>query len=197
MNQILAPSFEINPKVLALAAKVKLLLLDVDGVLTDARLIIGDDGQEYKAFNSRDGHGIKMLQRNGVATGIITGRTSEVVKHRVRDLDIKHVHQGCKEKHPVYRRLIGELGLQPEQTAYVGDDVVDLPIMLEVGLAIAVQNAHPLVRQNAHWITPSIGGYGAAREACEMIMYGQGTYQTEMQKYLAVTGNGDSNPGPG
>ena len=197
MNQVLTLSFEISPNVLALAARVKLLLLDVDGVLTDARLIIGDDGQEYKAFNSRDGHGIKMLQRNGVATGIITGRTSEVVKHRVRDLDIKHVHQGCKEKHPVYRRLIGELGLQPEQTAYVGDDVVDLPIMLEVGLAIAVQNAHPLVRQYAHWITPSIGGYGAAREACEMIMYAQGTYQTEMQKYLSVTGNGNSNPGPG
>ena len=195
MNQILAPALQVDPKVLALAAKVKLLLFDVDGVLTDARLIIGDDGQEYKAFNSRDGHGIKMLQRNGVATGIITGRTSEVVKHRVRDLDIKHVHQGCKEKHPVYRKLIGELGLQPEQTAYVGDDVVDLPIMLEVGLAIAVQNAHPLVRQYAHWITPSIGGYGAAREACEMIMYAQGTYQTEMQKYLSVTGNG--NPGPG
>lgn len=195
MNQILAPAFQVDPKVLALAAKVKLLLLDVDGVLTDARLIIGDDGQEYKAFNSRDGHGIKMLQRNGVATGIITGRTSEVVKHRVRDLGIKYVHQGCKEKHPVYRQLIGELGLQPEQTAYVGDDVVDLPIMLEVGLAIAVQNAHPLVRQYAHWITPSIGGYGAAREACEMIMYAQGTYQTEMRKYLSVTGNG--NPGPG
>jgi len=195
MNQILAPALQVGPRVLALAAKVKLLLLDVDGVLTDARLIIGDDGQEYKAFNSRDGHGIKMLQRNGVATGIITGRTSEVVKHRVRDLDIKYVHQGCKEKHPVYRQLIGELGLQPEQTAYVGDDVVDLPIMLEVGLAIAVQNAHPLVRQYAHWITPSIGGYGAAREACEMIMYAQGTYQTEMRKYLSVTGNGNPDPG--
>src|SRR5574337_989728 len=106
MNQILAPAFQVDPKVLALAAQVKLLLFDVDGVLTDARLIIGDDGQEYKAFNSRDGHGIKMLQRNGVATGIITGRTSEVVKHRVRDLDIKYVHQGCKEKHPVYLRLL-------------------------------------------------------------------------------------------
>ena len=195
MNQILAPAFQVDPKVLALAAQVKLLLFDVDGVLTDARLIIGDDGQEYKAFNSRDGHGIKMLQRNGVATGIITGRTSEVVKHRVQDLGIKYVHQGCKEKHPVYLQLISELGLQPEQTAYVGDDVVDLPIMLEVGLAIAVQNAHPLVKEYAHWITPSIGGYGAAREACEMIMYAQGTYQAEMQKYLHVSGNAD--PGPG
>ncbi|HYA37124.1 MAG TPA: HAD-IIIA family hydrolase [Candidatus Methylomirabilis sp.] len=195
MNQVLAPAFQVEPAILALAAKVKLLLFDVDGVLTDARLVIGDDGQEYKAFNSRDGHGIKMLQRNGVATGIITGRTSEVVKHRVRDLDIKYVHQGCKEKLPVFRKLIGELGLQPDQTAYVGDDVVDLPIMLEVGLAIAVQNAHPLAKQYAHWVTPSIGGYGAAREACEMILYAQGTYQTEMQKYLATAGHG--NPAPG
>ena len=188
MNQILAPGFPIDPKVLSLASKVKLLLFDVDGVLTDGRLVIGDDGQEYKAFNSLDGHGIKMLQRNGVAAGIITGRTSEVVKHRVKDLDIKYVHQGCKEKLPVYRQLIAELKLTPEQTAYVGDDVVDLPIMLQVGLAIAVQSAHPLAKKYAHWVTPSNGGYGAAREACEMILYAQGSYHAEMQKYLADHG---------
>lgn len=186
MNQILAPAFEVDPKVLALAAKVKLLLFDVDGVLTDGRLVIGDDGQEYKAFNSRDGHGIKMLQGHGVATGIITGRSSEVVTHRVRDLGIPYVHQGCKEKLPVYRKLIAELGLAPEQTAYVGDDVVDLPIMLHVGLAIAVQNAHPLAREHAHWITPGIGGYGAAREVCEMILHAQGAYHREMLKYLSM-----------
>jgi 3-deoxy-D-manno-octulosonate 8-phosphate phosphatase (KDO 8-P phosphatase) len=137
--------------------------------------------QEYKAFNSLDGHGIKMLQRNGVAAGIITGRTSEVVKHRVKDLDIKYVHQGCKEKLPVYRQLISELKLAPEQTAYVGDDVVDLPIMLRVGLAIAVKSAHPLARQYAHWVTPSGGGYG---EACEMIVYAHVSYHAEMRKYL-------------
>ena len=189
MNQILAPAFEVSPKVLGLAAKVKLLLFDVDGVLTDGRLVIGDDGQEYKAFNSRDGHGIKMLQRNGVAVGIITGRTSEVVKHRVKDLGIEYTRQGCREKLPAYRQLIAELGLAPEQTAYVGDDVVDLPIMLEAGLAIAVQNAHLLVRRYAHWITPSMGGYGAAREACEMILLAQETYHAEMQQYL--TGHGE------
>jgi len=188
MNQILAPGFPIDPKVLSLASKVKLLLFDVDGVLTDGRLVIGDDGQEYKAFNSLDGHGIKMLQRNGVAAGIITGRTSEVVKHRVKDLDIKYVHQGCKEKLPIYRQLIAELKLTPEQTAYVGDDVVDLPIMLQVGLAIAVHSAHPLAKKYAHWVTPSNGGYGAAREACEMILYAQGSYHAEMQKYLSDPG---------
>lgn len=186
MNQILTPSFEVKPEVLALAAKVKLLLFDVDGVLTDGRLVIGDDGLEFKAFNSRDGHGIKMLQRNGVAVGIITGRTSRVVKHRVKDLGIKHVFQGCKEKLPVYRKLIKKLKLKPEQTAYVGDDVVDLPIMLHVGLAVAVQNAHALAKQHAHWITPSIGGYGAAREVCEMVLLAQGSYHTEMLKYLSV-----------
>ena len=184
MNQILTPAFEVDPEVLSLAAKVKLLLFDVDGVLTDGRLVIGDDRQEYKAFNSRDGHGIKMLQRKGVSVGIITGRTSEVVKHRVKDLQIKHVYQGCKEKLPVYEKLIKKLKLKPEQTAYVGDDVVDLPIMLQVGLAVAVQNAHPLTKQYAHWITPSIGGYGAAREVCDMLLHAHGLYHTEMQRYL-------------
>lgn len=193
MNQVLTPAFEVNSQVLSLAAKVKLLLFDVDGVLTDGRLVIGDDGQEYKAFNSHDGHGIKMLQRHGVAVGIITGRTSDVVRHRVKDLAIKHLHQGCRKKLPAYRKVIAKLKLAPEQTAYVGDDVVDLPIMLQVGFAIAVQNAHPLAKQHAHWVTPSNGGYGAAREACEMILYAQGTYSSEMQRYLT----GDGGPASG
>jgi 3-deoxy-D-manno-octulosonate 8-phosphate phosphatase (KDO 8-P phosphatase) len=186
MTELLAPDFPINAPVLALARPIKLVLFDVDGVLTDARLILGDDGQEYKAFNSKDGHGLKMLQRNGVAVGIITGRTSRVVEHRVRDLEIRHVYQGCKEKLPVYQRLIAELGLSPAETAFVGDDVVDLPIMLQVGLAIAVQDAHVLVRRHAHWVTPSPGGHGAGREVCEMLMYAQGTYTSEMQRYFSV-----------
>lgn len=185
MNQILAPAFEVNPNVMSLAAKVKLLLFDVDGVLTDGRLVIGDDGLEFKAFNSRDGHGIKMLQRHGISVGIITGRTSDVVKHRVKDLQIKHVYQGCKEKLPVYQKLIKKLKLKPEQTAFVGDDVVDLPIMLQVGLAVSVANAHSLVKQYAHWVTPSIGGYCAAREVCDMLLHAHGVYHTEMQRYLS------------
>jgi 3-deoxy-D-manno-octulosonate 8-phosphate phosphatase (KDO 8-P phosphatase) len=185
MSQILAPDFDVSDAVLALARRVKLVVFDVDGVLTDARLILGDNGEEYKAFNSKDGHGIKMLQRNGVVAGIITGRKSKVVEYRVRDLDIRHVYQGCKEKLPVYRRLIADLKLTPEETAYVGDDVVDLPIMLEAGLAIAVADAHWLARKHAHWTTPSEGGRGAAREICEMILYAQGTYTAEMLTYLA------------
>ena len=183
MNQILAPAFEVEPKVLSLAAKVKLLLFDVDGVLTDGRLVIGDDGLEFKAFNSRDGHGIKMLQRHGVSVGIITGRTSEVVKHRVKDLQIKHVYQGCKEKLPVYQKLIKKLKLKPEETAFVGDDVVDLPIMLQVGLAACPQDGHFLIKRHSHWVTPSDGGRGCARDVCELLMLAQGTFTSEMQRY--------------
>lgn len=184
--------FPVDERVLAAAARVRLVLFDVDGVLTDARLIFGDDGQEYKAFHSRDGHGIKMLQRHGVAAGIITARRSQSVAHRARDLDIRHVYQGCQEKLPVYRRLLAELGLKAEEAAFVGDDVVDLPIMLEAGLAICPQDAHALVKRYAHWATPSPGGRGAAREVCEMILYAQGHYGTEMLRYL---GGGSGTPG--
>lgn len=185
MDIALTPAFEIPARARELAARVKLVLFDVDGVLTDARLIIGDDGQEYKAFNSKDGHGIKMMQSHGIAAGIITGRSSKVVEHRVRDLGIKHVYQGCRDKHPVYRKLLDELKLKPEETAFVGDDVVDLPIMLEAGLAITVADAHPLVRRHAHWVTPSAGGHGAGREVCELMLYAHGVYATEMKKYLS------------
>ena len=192
MSQILAPAFDMPRAVLARAANIKLVLFDVDGVLTDGRLLLGDDGQEYKAFNSKDGHGIKMLARHGVATGIITGRSSRVVEHRVRDLKIEHVYQGCAEKLPVYRQLLAKLGLQPEQTAFVGDDVVDLPIMLNVGLAVAPRDAHPLVIQHAHWTTPSAGGRGAARELCELILHAQGNYDRAMRNYLSPTQNGEA-----
>ncbi|UCE88775.1 MAG: 3-deoxy-manno-octulosonate-8-phosphatase KdsC [Pseudomonadota bacterium] len=170
--------------VLAKAAQIKLVLFDVDGVLTDGSLFIGDDGQEYKAFHSRDGHGMKMLQASGVEIGIITGRTSQVVEHRMASLGIQHVFQGRLEKLPAYEELIAALGLSVEQTAFVGDDVVDLPVMRRVGLAIAVQDAHPLVKQHAHWQTPHAGGRGAGRDVCELIMEAQGTLEQQMQKYL-------------
>ncbi len=176
--------FDIPPAVAQLAAPIKLVLFDVDGVLTDGRLFVDNNGEEYKAFNSRDGHGMKMLQRNGVAIGIITGRTSKIVEHRTRELGIQHVRQGCQEKLPAYEQLIQELGLQPNQVAFAGDDLVDLPIMLRVGLAVAVQDAHALVKKHAHWITPSAGGRGAARDLCELIMLAQGTHAAEMQRYL-------------
>ncbi|HEC14074.1 MAG TPA: 3-deoxy-manno-octulosonate-8-phosphatase KdsC [Acidiferrobacteraceae bacterium] len=170
---------------MALAAKIKLLLFDVDGVLTSGQLFIGDDGQEHKAFHSRDGHGIRMLQDSGVPVGLITGRTSQVVKHRAKDLDIKHVYQGERDKLPAYIALCKKLGLTLDQVAFVGDDVVDLPIMLKTGLAVAVQDAHPLVKQHAHWTTPSRGGRGAGRDICELILLAQGHYDQAMGHYLS------------
>jgi 3-deoxy-D-manno-octulosonate 8-phosphate phosphatase (KDO 8-P phosphatase) len=166
------------------AAQIKLVIFDVDGVLTDGRLFYGDDGQEYKAFHSRDGHGMKMLQESGVAIAIITGRTSKVVEHRMANLGIKHVMQGRQEKLPAFEQLSQELGVQPHEVAYVGDDVVDLPIMRRVGLAVAVADAHQLVLQHAHWQTPHGGGQGAARDLCELIMEARGHLGELMQHYL-------------
>jgi 3-deoxy-D-manno-octulosonate 8-phosphate phosphatase (KDO 8-P phosphatase) len=170
--------------ILEKAARIRLIIFDVDGVLTDGSLFVGDDGQEYKAFNSRDGHGIKMLIRHGVTVAIITGRTSRVVEHRMENLGIEHVYQGQLEKLPAYEKLARELGISAEQTAYVGDDVVDLPVMRRVGLAIAVQDAHPLVLAHSHWQTHSRGGRGAAREVCEMLMEARGVLEQEMSSYL-------------
>ena len=170
--------------ILERAARIRLLIFDVDGVLTDGSLFVGDDGQEYKAFHSQDGHGIKMLQQYGVEIAIITGRTSRVVEHRMANLGIKHVFQGRLEKLPAFEELTQRLSVDPDDTAYVGDDVVDLPIMRRVGLAIAVQDAHPLIKQHAHWQTPRGGGRGAARDVCELLLEAQGNLQRAMERYL-------------
>ena len=170
--------------ILEKAAHIKMVVFDVDGVLTDGSLFYGDDGQEYKAFHSRDGHGMKMLQASGVQVGIITGRTSRVVELRMANLGIQHVYQGQLHKLPAFEELIAKLGLSADQVAYVGDDVVDLPILRRVGLAVAVQDAHALVKQHAHWQTPNGGGRGAARDVCELIMQAQGTLDEQLAPYL-------------
>jgi 3-deoxy-D-manno-octulosonate 8-phosphate phosphatase (KDO 8-P phosphatase) len=168
----------------AKAQRIRLAIFDVDGVLTDGALYLGDDGQEYKAFHSKDGHGLRMLQDSGVAVAIITGRVSRVVEHRVHDLGIAHVYQGRREKLPAFEELLAKTGLSPEQIAYVGDDVVDLPVMVRAGLAIAVQDAHPWVKKHAHWITEHRGGRGAARDVCEFLMEAQNTLQSALEKYV-------------
>ena len=170
--------------ILEKAKQIKLVIFDVDGVLTDGSLFFDNDGQEYKAFNSRDGHGMKMLKETGVEIGIITGRQSDVVKHRMLNLGIEHVYQGKLEKLPAFEELIEKLGVSKDNVAYVGDDVVDLPVMLKAGLAIAVQDAHALVKQHAHWTTPNGGGRGAARDVCELIMQAQNTLDDQLRKYL-------------
>ena len=172
--------------ILKKAAAIKLVIFDVDGVLTDGSLFIGDDGQEYKAFNSQDGHGIKMLQKYGVRCAIITGRTSKVVEHRIRNLGIdpELVWQGQHDKLHGFAELLKQTGLQADEIAYLGDDVVDLPVMQKVGLAIAVQDAHAFVLKHSHWQTPRAGGRGSARDACEMLLEARGVLQQELETYL-------------
>ncbi|MBD3609572.1 MAG: 3-deoxy-manno-octulosonate-8-phosphatase KdsC [Gammaproteobacteria bacterium] len=170
--------------ILEKASAIKMVVFDVDGVLTDGSLFIGDDGEEYKAFYSRDGHGMNMLRSTGVDIGIITGRTSNVVRHRMESMGIHHVYQGRLDKLPAFEDMCEKTGIPPENIAYVGDDVIDIPVLLRVGLAIAVQDAHPLVKEHTHWQTPSNGGRGAARDVCELIMRAQNNLDTMMQKYL-------------
>lgn len=167
------------------ARDVKLIIFDVDGVMTDGTLFLADDGQEYKGFNSLDGHGLKMLKSTGVELAIITGRNSQLVAHRARNLGITHLHQGAHDKLMVYRQLLQDLDLGAEQTAFMGDDVVDLPVMRRTRLSIAVPAAPDLVKAHSHYITRREGGRGAVREACEFIMRAQGTFDAQMALYLA------------
>ncbi len=166
-----------------LARVIRMIIFDVDGILTDGSLFYGDDGQEYKAFNSRDGHGIKMLRHAGVEAAILTGRTSHVVSHRARNLGISRIIQGSDDKLASYQHLLQETGLAPEQTAFMGDDVVDLPVMRRCGLAITVPEASQDVINRAHLVTRATGGRGAAREACEFIMRAQGTWAAQLALY--------------
>ncbi len=167
------------------AKKIRLAIFDVDGVLTDGGLFRTDDGQELKRFNSRDGLGLRMLQDSGVELAIITGRTSQVVEHRAGELGIKHVYQGRKQKVPAFQELCGQLSVSPEEVAYMGDDLIDLPVLIRCGLALTVAEGHPEVVQRCHWVSQFHGGNGAAREACELIMKQQETWQTVLDGYLA------------
>ncbi|MFA7239972.1 MAG: HAD-IIIA family hydrolase [Sulfuricellaceae bacterium] len=166
------------------AKQVKLIVFDVDGVMTDGSLYLGDDGQEYKAFNSLDGHGLKMLKRSGVELAIITGRTSRVVAQRAANLGIAYLYQGIEDKLGALLTLLRELGLAAEQGAFMGDDVVDLPAMRHCGLAISVPAASEVVRRHAHYVTRLGGGRGAVREACEAIMQAQGALDAQLEPYL-------------
>jgi 3-deoxy-D-manno-octulosonate 8-phosphate phosphatase (KDO 8-P phosphatase) len=168
------------------AKKIELVIFDVDGVMTDGSLFMGDDGQEYKAFNSLDGHGMRMLQEGGINAAIITGRKSRVVEHRMKDLGVSRVYQGYRDKIPAYEALMDDVGLVTEQVAYVGDDVVDLPIMTRVGFAIAVQDAHAYVKKHAHWITQNNGGQGAVRDVCELILEAKGLLSQTLESYLYI-----------
>lgn len=166
------------------ARAIKLLLLDVDGVLTDGSIIYTPDGQEIKAFNTRDGLGLRLAQKAGIQVGLITARTSEVVKRRAENLGISMVFQGAGKKLEVFRRILVEQELAPAQVAFVGDDWLDLPVLTRVGLAVAVADGAEEVRAMAHYVTEMPGGRGAVREVCELLVEAQGRREALLAEYL-------------
>ncbi len=165
-------------------ARVDLLLLDVDGVLTDGRVVIDDNGVETKAFDVTDGHGLKLLGRAGVEVGLVTGRRSRVVEHRAAELGIREVHQRVLDKLAVVREVLTRLGVPPDRVAYMGDDLVDLPVLTQFGLGITVPDAPTYVRERAHWVTGRPGGRGAVREVCEAVLRARGAWEAVTAKYF-------------
>jgi 3-deoxy-D-manno-octulosonate 8-phosphate phosphatase (KDO 8-P phosphatase) len=171
-------------EVMQKARDIKLLVLDVDGVLTDGRLYFGNSGEELKAFHIQDGLGIKLLQRGGVAVAIITGRQSTLVARRAQELGIAHLLQGREDKLVALRALCAELNLELSEVAYMGDDLPDLAAIRAAGLGITVADGHSFVAQHADYKTERPGGHGAVREACELILRAQGRLTAALEQYL-------------
>ncbi|MSR13745.1 MAG: hypothetical protein EXR86_04120 [Gammaproteobacteria bacterium] len=169
--------------VMALAAAIKLVVFDVDGVLTDGRLLLGPAGEEYKQFHVRDGHGMVMLRETGIELAIISGRESPVVAKRMDELGIRFVYQGCREKLDVLDKLCATLGVAHQEVCFVGDDFPDLRPLRAVGLPIAVADAHPTVCAAARYVTHTNGGFGAAREVAELILHAQGA----LARFISTT----------
>ncbi|MCA1631532.1 MAG: HAD hydrolase family protein [Acidobacteria bacterium] len=165
------------------AARVKLLLLDCDGVLTDGRITLLGDCDEQKSFHTRDGHGLVLLHRAGLQSGVISGRTSSALERRARDLGIRHVRQGTHDKIVEFLEVLAAAGVSEDETAFVGDDVTDIPLMRRCALAAAVADATEDTRAHAHYVTRLAGGFGAVREVCELILKAQGRWQELMRRY--------------
>ncbi|MFH2135670.1 MAG: HAD family hydrolase [Pseudomonadota bacterium] len=163
---------------------LRLIAFDVDGVLTDGGLYLSDSGEEFKRFNSLDGHGLKMLKASGVELAIITGRTSRCVELRAGNLGITRLYQGVDDKYAAMQSLLADLELTPEAVAFMGDDVIDLPVMRHVGVSFSVPDAPQCVRDRADYVSQRAGGHGAVREVCELIMSAQGTLETQLAPYL-------------
>jgi 3-deoxy-D-manno-octulosonate 8-phosphate phosphatase (KDO 8-P phosphatase) len=172
-------------EVLARAAAVRLMIFDVDGVLTDGSLHYGAEGEVVKVFNVLDGHGIKQIGQAGIATAIISARKSQAVAKRAADLGITHLHQGAHDKLSVLLELTESLSLPLDAVGFLGDDVIDLPILTRVGFAACVPNGHAEVKRRSHYQTTASGGRGAARELCDLLLHAQGRYEDALAKWLA------------
>jgi 3-deoxy-D-manno-octulosonate 8-phosphate phosphatase (KDO 8-P phosphatase) len=165
------------------AAKIKLILLDVDGVLTDGGITIDDRGVESKRFDVRDGQGITLLIRSGIKVGLLTGRYSNIVRRRAKELGVTIVYQGVQDKAEIYERIRRKIGLKDEQIAYVGDDILDLPVLRKAGLAIAVRNGWPGLRIEVDYVTETKGGMGAVREVSELVLKAQSAWEGLTRRY--------------
>lgn len=174
----------LSDELIARAKKIRLLALDVDGVLTDGKLYFSNEGIETKAFNTLDGHGIKLLRKSGVEVAIITGRTTKLVAKRAHDLGITQLVQGREDKLAALQELLEKNAVDLQAIAFMGDDYPDLTVMRRVGLALTVAEALPIMKENAHWQSQRRGGEGAVREACDMLMQAQGTYHEALAPYL-------------
>ncbi|MGH9874770.1 MAG: KdsC family phosphatase [Pyrinomonadaceae bacterium] len=166
------------------AARIKLLLMDCDGVLTDGRLWLTEDGDEQKSFNTHDGLGLSLLHRAGLKSGIITGRSSKTVTRRAQELGIEFVHQGNSDKHAAFEQLLQQAEVTASEVAFVGDDLPDIPIMRRAELAVAVADAVEETRAAAHFVTRAKGGRGAVREVIELILKSQGRWNDLLDEYL-------------
>ena len=175
---------DLTDEVRARFARVRLLCLDVDGVLTDGGLHYTESGEEMKTFSTQDGHALKMLAASGVATAIITGRRTQLVARRADELGIEHLFQGAHDKREALAELLARTRLTADAVAHMGDDIPDLPVLRRVGLAIAPANLHPALRAHVHHVTREMGGQGAVREACEFLMRAQGTWDHALAAFL-------------
>lgn len=168
---------------LSKAKEIKLLLLDVDGVLTDNSLIYSQDGNEAKKFNTQDGFGLRLLRECGIDTGVITARKSEIVARRASELGMRFIHQGCSNKLDAYKEIISESGLKPVEIGYMGDDWLDMVLLKRVGFSVAPINAVDEVKQMVHYVTARPGGNGAVREVCTLLLEAQDLYSAKLNEY--------------
>lgn len=164
----------VTQQMLQRARHIRLLICDVDGVMSDGLIYMGNHGEEFKAFNVRDGYGILCLLKSGIEVAIITGRSSRLLENRCATLGITHLYQGQSDKTLAFKALLSKLTLTAEQVVYVGDDLIDAPVMDQVGLSVAVADAHPLLRPRADYVTRIAGGRGAVREVCDLLLLAQG-----------------------
>ncbi|MFI4938869.1 MAG: KdsC family phosphatase [Burkholderiales bacterium] len=180
-----ATHVEASADAVARATRVRLLIFDVDGILTDGSLHYGPVGEIMKTFNVLDGLGIKLLQQSGIVTALITARNSDIVARRAADLGINHVRQAVHDKKTAFEQLLNHTAIAAQDSGFIGDDLIDLPVLLRAGFGASVPNGHSEVRARAHYVTQAHGGRGAVRELCDFILRAQGNYEAALAPYIA------------